>query len=387
MPVAVSNPGLNALQRLLVYDVQIDGEALNMTSSELNKVEVGNLEGSHEYATITTQLTKKSVTRFIDKPISFTYGRKSAPNDFYGYVVSIQPNQEYQQDTVYDISCLGITWPMQSGAPRFVTNSTVPDLFASIVLGYGVGAQVDINDFNWPALAQTSESDWEFINLLATRLGYAVYNYRGVVRMVDPIRILTTTPIYQRYIKGDEILDSSRALLAFEAQSQSLDLRDNIKPSFGFFDGDTVTVTQRGKKPYRLETGAPMRSREMAKVYDEAWSRRIDFWNNAATARISGDARVIPGVNVAVQVGPTLNIPNVYDGVWMVRGVQHALTHKSFQTQLTLARDTSRIPTNTQTEWFWNVPRGAPRIIMDMTSGKWKSSWANAAEYIGKVLL
>jgi hypothetical protein len=250
-------------------------------------------------------------------------------------------------------------------------------------------------------LAQSSESDWGFLLTLAMRVGYAVYNYQGVVRMVRPLRVLTETPVFASYIKGDQILDQTRALLDWAATTQSLQLRDNVRPTFGFFDGTVAATTQQPTStgspvvpitstnlvsPFRIETDTPVKDRNMADTYSQAWSNRIDFWNEQAEARINGNARIVPGVNISVQVSGVPNGKNEYDGVWLIRGVKHVLTHNSFQTSLSLARDTTSSPLNVNTNWFWNVPRGAPRVLRDPVTNKWKSSWGAQPEFINDTL-
>lgn len=387
MSTPINNPALNSLQRILVYDIRIDGEAVNLTSSEIKQVDIVNSENSHEYAKITTQLTKKDIDRFVDKPISFSYGRKSSSSVFYGYVVSISPNRNYQQDTIVDIECLGPTWVLQNGSPKFFTSITAPAAFTNIVHTYNLGVQVDPHPYVWPALSQTSESDWEFLQVLANKIGYAIYNYRGVVRLLKPLKILNETPVYRGYIKGDDVLDNTRELLDWEASTKSLSLRENIKPSFGFFNGTTPATTKSlitsnsaikagVISPYRAATDVPVANREMAETYSKAWEDRLDFWNNEATARINGNAQLVPGVNVSIEVGTNAYVKNEYDGVWLVRGVRHSLTHNSFQTLMTLCRDSTQSPVNVNNKWFWNSDKGMPSLKYDSMKKRWVSSWA-----------
>lgn len=390
MPVAVSNPANQALERILVYDINVEGEELNLSTSEIRKVDVGNEEGTHEYALITTQLTKKQVDRFVDKMISFSYGRTTNNSAFYGYIVSITPNRDYQTDTIVDISCIGVTWPLQSGTPRFTRNVTVPSLFSSVVTSHGLGCQVYSHSLVWPALAQTDGSDWEFLLELAARIGYAVYNYKGVVRLADPLRILRETPVFSQFIKGDDVLDKTRELLDWSPTTLSMNLRENLQPAFGYFTGGApVTSNDRLVKPFKLMTDVPVTSKDMADTYVKAWNNRADYWNQQATARIHGNAQVVPGINVAIQASPRPVPVNEYDGVWLVRRVKHSFTHNSFQTQMVLSRDTldtPTVPVNPQFRWFWNTASGSPRVVMDDTNKKWRSSWGSRVDVVDAIV-
>lgn len=385
MPVTVSNPAQGSLQRIMVYDIRVEGEEMNLSTSEIRKVEVLNNENSHEYALITTQLTKKQIGAFVNKRISFSYGRRTNSTTFYGYVVAVNPSRDYQLDTIVDISCIGVTWPMQSGTPRFVQNSTVSSMFASIVTSHGLGAQVYEHPTSWPALSQTEESDWQMLINLANKVGFAVYNYKGIVRLVDPMRVLQEDPVFQQFIKGDDVLDKSRELLDWSPLTQSMELRENIQPAFGFFEGAAPAVSQdRLVRPFRLMTDVPVKNKTMAETYVKAWNHRAEFWNQQATARIQGNSQVVPGINVSVQTTVRTTQPNEYDGVWLVRGVKHALTHNSFQTQLDLSRETKDLTTkvNPNFSWFWNTRRGIPSIVEDTATNRWRSSWGPVPDVI-----
>jgi hypothetical protein len=371
MPTAINNPALGSLQNILVYNIKVDDLSVNLSDSELINVEIGNSENSHEYALITTQLSKSQIKEFVDKTISFTYGKTSQTNNFYGYVVSISPNKDYQKDTTVDIYCMGTTWHMQSGNPKFIVGKTVPDAFDEVVRPYNLGVQADSHPYKWPALAQSAESDWQFLQLIASKIGYCIYNYRGIVRLVDPVRILTTTGIYRSYLQGDDVIDPTRGLYDWSATSQSLQVRDSIKPSFGYFEGAFPSKEGQPKPqpalskalttPYKLNTSSPISNSGMAKTYSDAWNRRVDYWDQQATARINGDALLVPGVNVSVQVSGARSAPNEYDGTWLVREVKHSLSHNSFQTLVSLSRDTRVTPVNTDFRWFWSVPlSGSP---------------------------
>lgn len=369
MVVSVNNPALGSLQKILVSNIKIDDVALNLSSSEIKSVEIGNSENSHEYSIITTQLTKKNVDSFVNKTATFSYGKLSQRNNFFGYVISVTPNVEYQQDSVFDIFCMGVTWHMQNGSPKFFENTTVPSAFINIVTSYKLGVQVDDHSYSWPVLAQTDESDWEFLQTLAKRLGYCIYNYRGLVRLVDPVRILTSTGVFNKYIKGDDVLDPSRELLDWQATTQSLQIRETMKPVYGYFETSSnnrssVALSRPLTPPYKMNTDTPVKDWGMAKAYNDAWDKRVDYWDQQASARVNGNALLIPGINISVQVSGIRNIKNDYDGVWMVRGVKHVITHNSFQTQLDLSRDTRVTPVNTDFRWFWAITeQGSPMVL------------------------
>jgi len=94
MPYSVNNPALSAIQQIPVYDIEVDGELINLSTSEIKQVRLQNSEGKHEAAAITTQLTKSQIDQFVGKPITFKYGSRVNVNTFYGYVITINPSQK-----------------------------------------------------------------------------------------------------------------------------------------------------------------------------------------------------------------------------------------------------------------------------------------------------
>jgi hypothetical protein len=386
MVASITNSALGTLQRIPVREIVIDDAQVNLSSSEIKQVRVSLTENKHDAATITTQLSKAQIDTYAGKTISFSYGPGSRRSMFYGYVLTVTPAQGYQTDTVVDINCLGTTWPMQSGQPRFFVNRTVPSIVAEIVRGYDLGVQVDEHQYVFSALAQTNESDWEFIRALAARIGYAIYIYGGLVRLVDPSRVQNETGIFQHYIKADDILDTSRGLLEFTPTTQSLNIRDNLQPAFGFLEAGEGRLSQALDRPFRLDTNRVVRDREMAEVYTEAWNRNVNAWNHQAAARINGDARLTPGITISVKVSATRSGINEHDGTWLVRGIEHSISHNSFQSQLSLARDDTPAPFNPDFRWFYATGPGEPRVLRsDALEPRWVSSWRHP-QYIQRSL-
>ncbi len=360
---SVISPVLGTNEDIQAGGIEIDNEAINLTSAELYQVTVDNRAGAHETAVITTRLSKTKLERYVNKIVTFWYGPSARRNRFYGYVTVIAPNRNYQKDTVVDITCLGVTWPMQTGSPRWFTNKSATEAAVEVMSNYPLGFIGDTSSYQWPTLAQTGDSDWEFLNELADRVGYSVYSYNGVVRFVNPVNIINSTTPVRALVKGDDVYDKTRALLDFTPTFESLSLRQNILPSFGFFSGRTpeakAMLSDEPGPSYRFFSGSVAADKRMADQYQRAWKRKTDFWQQAATARIVGDATLVPGVLVSVQLSRSTVIGNENDGPWLVHGVTHSITHNSFQTELTVLRDGVLRQSNTD---FGGVMNNNPKL-------------------------
>lgn len=391
MTTSVVNPALATNEDILVGSIAINNEPLNKTSSELYQVTVSNLCGQHEEAVITTRVDKTKLDRYINKIVSFTYGPRTKRNTFYGYVVLVNPNRQYQKDTVVDITCLGVTWPMQTGSPRWFSRISATDMAAQVVGAYPLGFTGDRSSYIWPSMAQAGQSDWEFINHLADRVGYSVYSYNGVVRFVNALNILNSSVPVASWVKGDDVFDKSRVLLDFSATSESLKMRQNISPSYGFFSNtsgvDSATLSDSLDTPqYRFVPDVAVSDQKMAETYKNAFARKTDFWRQKAVARVAGDATITPGTLVSIKISRSSSVGNDYDGAWLIDGVEHSLTHNSFQTEVVLLRDAHSRLSNTNFHGLLDN-QTRPTIVQGRTSNdelRWECSQKNKPIFLAE---
>lgn len=381
----VDNPALNVGSGILVHRVMVDDTAINASPAEVKSLAISFAANKHDQAVLTTKLTKSQAKEFLNQTVSITYGPTVKRDTFRGYIEVIRPSRKYQEDLIYDIVCLGVTQPMQTGETRFWTDRTAPSVASEVVLAHKLGFMSEGHGFVWPSLSQTGDSDWEVVTKAAALCGFVVVVTDGVVRLVDAEHQLRSAAPIVHLVKGDQVLDSGRELLDFTPEEESTSLRKNTRPSYAFFDRNagvgTTPREEEGDTQYRYVTSYPVSSREMADVLISAWERSTEFWVESAKARTRGNARIKPGDLVAISLGTSSVIVNENDGLWFVVGVTHNLTHNSFQTELVLARDKVRKPSNTEYKDFYsNVQYGRPKVLVDSSgpSKKWKSSWPQA---------
>ena len=371
----VLDPARNSLGLgILVNQIKVKGEALQMET--LKQVAITNDQGSHEDVNLSVSLTTSQVDALQDGPISFSYGPRASLGRFYGYVSEIAPSRNYQANLMYDLHCIGATRPLQqSGQPRFYVKKSITTVLADLIKARSLGVQIENSDFLWPTLAQTSESDWEFITLWAKRCGYAVYNYNGVVRIVDPLRILNESGPVIRLIKGDEVLDKSRVLLDFNPTAYSKKKPKYIHPAFGYFNNGKARITHEVSDTYNFQSSPTILDKTMADFVTKAWESSVDNWVQKATARIQGNTTLHPGVVISVQISGSSVIQHDYDGLWLVTGTHHDLTAGSFQTSLNLARDNKKRLSNIGLKPWTQGVQAHPQLSQATPSSDWRSSW------------
>lgn len=363
---------------MLVNQIEVDEKPLPLGDEIVLQVMVSSQENQHEQAIITTKLAATEVEALKDKTIAFTYGPRANQATFHGYVNTITVSKTYQRDGVYDIACFGCTSPLQEGRPRFFVDKTGPQIVSEIVTSHNLGVQVDEHAFRFPSYAQTDDTDWATIVDVASNFGWAVYTHNGVVRMADPSRLLTETGPVLRLIRGNDVLDKTRQLLDFMPESKSDTLASLVTPVFAFFDGDKVALTHKIDKKHRLYTDSPSLNRAMAEIGVKMWESNPTAWTQHAQGRIQGNPKITPGVVVDIQSTGSSVIEHDYDGAWLVRGVQHILTAKSFQTLLTLSRKEGVKTSTTEYRPFWtNAITGRPQVVRN--GDVWESSWKSVS--------
>lgn len=318
------------------------------------------------------------------QPVNFTYGVAPQVEQFYGYIVSITPDQQFKQGLNYIITMVGSTLALQQVNRRFYTNTSIPQLVKKCVdrasLGFDVAVSDSIVGYQWPSLGVTTETDWTLVNGLANWAGCLVFNWGGVVRLVDPAELFRMYP-FTTLVSSDDLLETDRKLMDFKPTEQTIEQVSKAPQEFYFFDGagtvvshkQSTTATGVQHAPY---FDSPVRNRQEAELLANASAKSLSRWLQNATARIKGDASIYPGVTVEVNTG-TRSATAKYNGRWLVVSVKHSMKRDAFATELALIRPGASIPSLVKSsfEHFWrSSPKARPAL--SLRDGRWMSSWA-----------
>jgi hypothetical protein len=389
--------------RCPVYAFKLDGNDLDVLAQSAT-VRTG--ENEHDQASITVSSPTLTTTEgMTDKPISFRWGVERRLETFAGYVTDVKEDtaQGSGISLSFTMSVMGATKNMFDGEPHYWANKSVPsavrDLASKNLLGY----TGHTHDYLWQALAQTSESDWEYAGKLAKRLGWQLTNRYGVVQCYDPLKLFREQGTYTRLVMGGATglnIQADRILLDFQPMEEADVLNTNLGRKYGYFtsSGDVQIVSQPGDFPgYTFSTDIVIADQDAAKVYADSGNIDMDRWTQYALARIWGDADIYPGMCVEVITTNKAYLKTKYDGKWLVRQVAHTMDRQSYQTLLSLARPDGKTTVSTPTYVpFWQAQpigqelgRPKPTLYLkdavDEDSHRtWASSWAD--RYVGSIL-
>lgn len=317
----------------------------------------------------------------VDQPCSFVYGIAPDTEQFIGYVLSVEPDQQFKEGVNYVISFIGATYKAQAVRRRFDTNVTATDMCRNRVHYWWLGFDGDDTVYKWSSAAQTGQTDWDYCVSLANNSGLLLFTWGAVVRFKDPRELLKQYP-YTRLVSSDDLLETDRKLIDFSPRESSAQEIDKQPVELFFFDNDGKVVS--AKQPttltnvsYRPFADFSIENREMADHLIAASAKSVARWLHGGTCRIRGDASIYPGVMVEIDTG-TKSTTVRFNGRWLVMGVKHSMTREVFSTELSLGRPGDFIPQVSQSsyEHFWQKgDRGRPGVTL--RDGQWFSSWTD----------
>jgi len=337
--------------------------------------------GQHEQVEIKmTPVNGLSLESGAYRTLSFTWDVNSAGR-FYGYVTDYSVGARGNAPgTVVSVTAMGTSFVMKTGRPRFFTNNTVAEAIARVVADAQLGFVDEFgkDHYVWPQLAQTDESDWEFINDLATREGSQVLITDGVVRLIDPKSVLSRTePVLVLTNSMAATPQDIAGLFDFTATQYTNRLPSSYTPTVAFLSDRKVQTVPGSSGMYQYQqyfsAERPLRNKEEAELAQI--NMPVD-WTQKAEARVSGSAKLTPGTVTAVQSGIRAAKNQPYDGFWYVTDATHIMAKQSFQSKVSLARvvSGSRRSMPYPSKNWWVDPRGRPTLVLNNV-GNWISTW------------
>lgn len=353
------------------------------------RVEVTKTEGEHEKAVLNVRSSTRGTDyyKLSGQRVTFTYGLPGMGAVFQGYVAEIGPQQKVQDQgyvVEQEITCLGPSMIMKGNKPRFLVDSTVTDFIRTIVTDNGLGFSDEfVNDnTKWRTLAQTSESDWQMVVMLADRIGAHIVTQRGVIRLVNyndiSYREMPSHLFQMNQAPAQATGENAGAIVDFTPVNISTADPLYTTPSVAFLqDGKTVYVPATGRNGVvarRFATDVPARSTSEAAVLQSGYY--VPDWSQEGSITVVGDATIEPAsvCSVSAVSGRTVLRPD-FDGMWYVKSVSHVMYTNQFFSVLDIGRAANRAPNWYQARPFWlGDKRGIPQL-MAAGDGTWLSTW------------
>lgn len=318
-----------------------------------------------------------SLSSINHQPVSFVYGVSPFTEQFIGYVTAVTPEEKFKEGLNFKVTLTGASMILQKVVRRFETLVTVPQAISHRVDAQWLGLISDKHDYQWPALAQTTTTDWEMIIGLAQDVGWLIFTWGAVIRAVDPLQLFKQFP-YTTLTSSDDVLETDRKLMDFRPSQQSTDLLDLQAVEVFYFDGSGNVASMKQSSGTTTQSWVPypgaVANREEAVVILQASDSSPLRWPQSAMCRIQGDASLYPGMILNVVSGSN---NSDFNGRWLLAKVKHSMSRTAFQSELTLIRP-ARVPVydDSSFQHFW-IRAGIPKPTTFLRNGIWFSSISN----------
>lgn len=194
-------------------EIAIDNVPTNYLS--LQRIVIEERENTHSLVVLDfTGLDPEVLTMYIDKPISLTINFDSASTtSFNGYIAYLEPTSRTKDGLVNNspfqitrLYCFGASYVMRSKKSQAWENVSISDIATNIASTYRLSVSVPNDSYRFPRLVQAGMSDWAFLVMACSRLGYSCIVRGTHIHIWDPYKAIGRSISYTtlRTIRGNE---------------------------------------------------------------------------------------------------------------------------------------------------------------------------------------
>lgn len=333
------------------FSMQVNG--VEFDYDNIQRIEFYLEESMHDMAVVSlSSIPSRAVTDYVGVAVSITV-TNSVNNvyQFVGYINDVRPmsltsagmmnNSPFQKAELY---CMGASYVMRGSKTRNWDNQSITEIATTLAEEYDFSVDVPVKESFHDRLAQTNESDWQFLARYAKSLGLSVNVHGTHLHVYDPYSAYSRNTSYLRLytLKG-----MNGATVPLPGQIIEFTGSFSARNADGKYKDNVVTVFNDSGSSYDLSTHesdsdkAPLYSSRVAgyaHTHQEG-ELMLDVYQKSdydhyATATVTGAPGLRPGGLVTVdKYGGNM------DGEWYVQGLKHVLHSSAFITEVKLARN------------------------------------------------
>jgi hypothetical protein len=338
-------------------EISIDNVPVNYMT--LQRITIEEKENMHNLAVLDfAGMNPELIHEYIGVPITFSIELTGKDIfNFHGYITFAEPvsvthdgvvnKSPFQMTRLY---CFGPSYVMKSKHSRIWENITLSEIATEIADKYKFSVSVPNNTYRFPRLAQSGQSDWQFLVMAAERLGYSVLMDGTHIRIWDPYSALYKNVSYTMLLtirggRGD-VSPQPGQIISFEG-------RIGVVTTDGARSVDTIHMLDKSGQVLSVTNGLNFESSGLAtgvrSQFTNVLTVNADSFDMAtrlvtgalrkkfpitASLEVVSDPSIKPGGIVSINEYNT-----EFDGFWYVKSVRHELTQSYMQTYLEIARD------------------------------------------------
>lgn len=320
----------------VIYGIEVNGEVVADFPFD---VELRQAWGRHDLFILRieynrTYLGLSKIKLWPDNaPVKIVWGRRpSNIQTWYGYVnhhnVSANADSGSSAPQITYV-CVGTSKIMNSDVSMHWDSVTPTYIARTIAAKYGLRAVLTSTDWVLPFETQANESDFQFLNKIADKVGFRCWISGGTLYFIDPAVVLSggnaqAIPSFRL----DKMFTQTDTVRQFDMNQGS-----NIPGStvafrsiYGVddqsglvFQATANTINNPQISQIKIDRTVPSYS-EAQKIV-QAWESMNQWWISAK-AELFGDVALYPGKVILLD---GLHIPQDAKGYWIVAAATHVL--------------------------------------------------------------
>jgi phage protein D len=342
----------------VIYNVYVNG-VLQTTPQFILDAELNQTWGSHDVFVFRVEYNRNYPMNTIkpwpdNAPVMVSWGRKpQGMNTWYGYVNHHKTSGNADSGThnlQLTYFCIGTSKPMNSVDNQFWGSVTPTYIAKQIARQHHLRCVVTSTSWLLSSEVQANESDFQFMNRIASKTGFRFWVSGGTLYLVDPAVVLvgagqTTVPTYamdKRLYWQDTIRNFSKL------QGDNLPGAPVATRSVFGVDTTTGKLVQARAGTGSIQQHSTTRvatSLGEAQQHVQAWHNLSQWWI-AATAELFGNVSLYPGKVVNLTGNGMLAGDQ---GTWLVSSARHLMkmsgtgytASDKYVTQVALTRNAS----------------------------------------------
>lgn len=366
----------------VVYSVKVNGVTDPNVPSDL---ELRHSWGNHDMfflrMVVPALRPKPLLTAWEDgAPVEISWGRQpESVSTWYGYVNHHENST--REDTGLNVNqityvCIGSSKVLNGHVNKTWRNMTAAGIAQTIAQAHGFRAVV--TQSTWVLNeTQAHESDFQFLNRIADKVGYRFWVSGGTLYMIDPLVLLSAS---SNYFLPHYQLNNQIGLVDFAQNfqvTQGVNLPGSVQMNrtvYGIDPGTgnvfSTTATGDTYDDTTVDTSRYVTSQGEAQNIENAKQALSQFWIQA-TVEVMGFTVLYPGKAINL-TGAALT--NDTSGDWIVTGASHVLkptgkipSDDKYVTRLSLTRNTK---STSLLPYIKSVQKVVPEIVTCRLQGK-----------------
>jgi len=275
--------------------------------------------------------------------------------EFVGYIDNVRASSDSSKGLVNrspiqaaSVVCLGASYAMRGSNTRVWSNHRFEDILATFARTYGFRSDCIRRGNIYDALAQTGESDWQFLVRAATIQGLSVNCHGTHIHAYDPYQAFSRRVSFHvlstLITSGGDPTPLPGQILSLKGvfKQQLLNRTSVMMPN-----GATLDINGDGTTGSSLATKTPTFSTSVEQGMAAVAASRKEAYDQSIEVSVVGLPGCLPGGIVKID-GYSLEM----DDYWYVKSVKHRISDNYFVSDMSLTRNIDNELTNTNTPAF-----------------------------------